>query len=326
MSNILLLGAGFSNTWGGWLSSEVQPYLLGCPAVAADPALKAIVQRHNNFEEALARVQGQYRHTQSAQDRARLDAFQGALAEMFADMDKAYRDTPFEFQNDKEFLVRTFLIRFNAIFTLNQDTLLERHYFNQNVQLGSEGKWYGWQLPGVHPIHDPSRGPFDPRPTMYTPLAPSEFAVRKGDQPCYKLHGSSNWTTDEGGSLLVMGANKATTLAGHPVLKWYFDKFQEYLSQPVRVMTIGYGFRDEHINRALIDAAKQKKLQLFVVDPLGDKAIAQGNRSRGGAIYAREEIEEELEPVLIGYSSRLLRGTFDRDRAEHAKILRFFKK
>jgi hypothetical protein len=188
MSNILLLGAGFSNTWGGWLSSEVQPYLLGCAAVMADPTLKTIVQRHNNFEEALARLQGQYRHTQSAEDRARLDAFQGALAEMFADMDKAYRDTPFEFQNDKEFLVRTFLMRFNAIFTLNQDTLLERHYFNQNVQLGSEGKWYGWQLPGVRPIHDPTRGPFDPRPTMYTPLEPSEFAVRKGDQPCYKLH------------------------------------------------------------------------------------------------------------------------------------------
>ena len=98
----------------------------------------------------------------------------------------------------------------------------------------------------------------------------------------------------------------------------------QVLSQPVKVMTIGYGFRDEHINRALMSAAEQKDLQLFVIDPLGAKTIAQGNRSIGGAIYAREEIEDVLEPVLIGFSARPLSRTFANDRAEHAKIMRFF--
>jgi hypothetical protein len=36
MGQILLLGAGFSRNWGGWLASEAFEYLLGCPQVDED--------------------------------------------------------------------------------------------------------------------------------------------------------------------------------------------------------------------------------------------------------------------------------------------------
>jgi hypothetical protein len=37
-------------------------------------------------------------------------------------------------------MVRTFLMKFDAIFTLNQDLLLELHYLNDNIMLGSPGR------------------------------------------------------------------------------------------------------------------------------------------------------------------------------------------
>jgi len=58
---------------------------------------------------------------------------------MFSHMDKAFVDVPFEFQNnDTEFMARTFLTRFDAIFSLNQDLLLERHYL---ANPGPTGRW-----------------------------------------------------------------------------------------------------------------------------------------------------------------------------------------
>ena len=36
MPHILLLGAGFSRNWGGWLADEAFEYLIGCPQVDDD--------------------------------------------------------------------------------------------------------------------------------------------------------------------------------------------------------------------------------------------------------------------------------------------------
>lgn len=49
---------------------------------------------------------------------------------MFNQMDNAFARTTFEPTNDLQFMIRTFLVRFDAIFTLNQDLLLERHYLD----------------------------------------------------------------------------------------------------------------------------------------------------------------------------------------------------
>jgi len=45
MGHVLLLGAGFSRNWGGWLATEVFEYLLGCPEIANDPNLRALLWR-----------------------------------------------------------------------------------------------------------------------------------------------------------------------------------------------------------------------------------------------------------------------------------------
>ncbi len=150
MNPIILLGAGFSRNWGGWLASEAFEYLLGCPEIARNERLKKLLWKHQHsggFEDALSEVQRDRNRSTYASD---LQAFQAAVTRMFDAMNRGYAArTGMEFQQHQAVMVRTFLARFNAIFTLNQDLLLEQHYLNDNVMLGSNRKWDAWQIPGM---------------------------------------------------------------------------------------------------------------------------------------------------------------------------------
>ena len=97
MNSILLLGAGFSRNWGGWLADEVFDYLLGCEEIVNDAYLKQILWKHKNsggFEHALAQIQLEYRQATGAQSRDRLMRFQKALFQMFTDMQKGFAALP----------------------------------------------------------------------------------------------------------------------------------------------------------------------------------------------------------------------------------------
>jgi hypothetical protein len=86
---------------------------------------------------------------------------------MFKDMDEASSQVNFEFQNNIKDTVFSFLSRFDAIFTLNQDLLLERHYLNSNV--GHSGKWDGWNIPGMKLIRPSAPGLSNPNLGKWEP-------------------------------------------------------------------------------------------------------------------------------------------------------------
>jgi SIR2-like domain len=323
---ILLLGAGFSRNWGGYLSSEVAGHLLTCKEVQTNVAVRNALLRQTNvgsFEAALGELQGQFRRSGSSQDKVTVEDFQNALSKMFEAMDRGYRERLFEFQNNRETLVRTFLTKFDAIFTLNQDYLLERHYLNGNVMLGSEGKWQGWQIPGMVRIHSPNATPFDSAQTKWKPDQ-TRFLVEPRYQPYFKLHGSCNWLTADGDQLMILGSDKTAQIQGQEILRWSFQQFEGYLSKPTRLMTIGYGFRDHHVTKAIANGAERGSVKLFVIDTSGINALDQHNRSLGGAIYAPSEMTEAMKGALIGVSSRQMSETFRDDYVEHAKVMTFF--
>lgn len=327
MKHIALLGAGFSRNWGGLLADDAFGHLIGAPEVQANAAIRtALLRRKDNggFEAALSDIQGAYLHSKGATEKANLDQLQAAIRGMFLDMDRGFAARNFEFQNDIAYLVRTFLIRFDAIYSLNQDGLPELHYLNGNIQLGSSGRWNSWQLPGMRLNPDPLRHPLDKTPIpLWTP-EPSKFLLADKNQPFVKLHGSHNWITNDGEKLLVLGADKAKMIASNAVLRWCFELFDRDLSEPVKLMIIGYGFRDPHINETLLKSARANHLKLFVIDSLGARALDQNNPTRGRSIYVRSELDEILSSTLIGTSNRLLSETFHNDRIEHAKLMRFF--
>jgi hypothetical protein len=169
---------------------------------------------------------------------------------MFDAMDASFRQKQFEFRATvyRECTVALFLTKFDAIFTLNQDYLLERHYLNDNVMLLSNVRWpNGWQIPGMRRVLDPTRMPPDPRPEIWQPDS-SKLRVEPRSQPYFKLHSSSNWIRDDGGKLLVLGSEKIQQVNGQETLRWYMQQFLRYLSEPTKLMIIGYGYRDEYIN------------------------------------------------------------------------------
>jgi hypothetical protein len=208
-----------------------------------------------------------------------------------------------------------FLPKFDAIFTLNQDLLLEFHYnFDHRPS-----RWIGSYYPGIEP-------------EVATPLNAGEVVrterrvgtIKVTDprrQPIYKLHGSVEWV-DGSGSLFVVGGGKEAYIQSKPLLKQYSEIFVEYLRRPeTRLMIIGYGFADEHINRLLVEASQSNpSLGFFHVHPEGRDAVHRG---------ARERVQIYDPPATaslpcIGESRRLLTTTFGGDTLEYDKLMRFF--
>jgi hypothetical protein len=125
----LLAGAGFSRNWGGWLANEAFEYLLGSPEV--DDRLRQMLweanRRGEGFEGALAAAQNAYTSEKSPEAKIILDLLTQAVIGMFLQMQAAFNSVAWpKPREDAPF--QQFLARFDAIFTLNQDTLLETIY------------------------------------------------------------------------------------------------------------------------------------------------------------------------------------------------------
>lgn len=330
MSHYLLLGAGFSRNWGGWLAAEAFEYLLGCPEVARNPQLQALLWRNQpngGFENALAEVQANF--IRSPQEHtANLQDMQGAVGRMFADMNRGFFEhTDFEFQQARERMVGTFLTRFDAIFTLNQDLLLEHYYIDRDVSLQSNRRWGGSELPGMRPV--PNSNAANPNSWAqrgWIPAPIEDFNLDARMQPYFKLHGSSNWHETHGAPMLVMGGNKMREIGASPVLARYHQIFEESLSRAdARLMVIGYGFRDSHINDVIMRAINDRGMRMFVIAPEGGDLARVANPTHAAAIRVGTNLEATFERGLMGASRRPLRDIFGGDTIEFNKVMRFFE-
>jgi hypothetical protein len=285
MKHVLLLGAGFSWNWGGWLASEVNGHLPTSPRLRADYHVLQVLSRTANkgsFEAALAEIQDDYEKSPTPENLAHLQNLQSAITAMFSDMEAGFAGRPdWEFCHTTEFKIARFLSGFDGVFTLNQDLLFERHYRDSDLALTRPRKWFGWRRPGIRSLIDYNQGlQHDVAKTTWTPLSPP-FSIERSYQPYFRLHGSWNWWSANNEQLLVMGGNKAASIEGHPLLKWYHEQFEAYLAEPdSRLMIIGYGFTDPHINKEMVRAsATNSTLSLFLVDPRG-RPNQQGYRCR----------------------------------------------
>jgi hypothetical protein len=309
----LLLGAGFSRNWHGLLASEVFDHLIGAPEVLADPYLRGVLFKHrgDGFEQALTEVQTDYLGD-SAQYGKPLEDIQTAIARVFDRMNRSYEQNPMgiEFQNDKRMLLRTFLVEFDAIFTLNQDVLLEQHYL-QHVLLASDSRrWDGPQVPGMTRVR-PEEQTLGQHWAVgrLTPSSTYEFHARF--QPLIKLHGSSNWREASGGPLMIIGGEKLRAIGSSSILARYFEYFCNSLGgEPSKLCVIGYGFRDNHINDVLLEAVNRQGMKFFLIDPAGAELYRLVNPTDKAPIYCPGPVDQIFEQGLGGVSKRSLAETF----------------
>ena len=138
MPHILLLGAGFSRNWGGWLADEAFEYLLGPEYI--DDGIRSLLWDHERegggFEDALAQLQ------ESATQRSNETMKRN----------KALVKTKFEFHDAPEYSIGRYLRKFDAIFTLNQDLLIEKHYSRGGYLSDSDSRWKRCETPGIERI------------------------------------------------------------------------------------------------------------------------------------------------------------------------------
>lgn len=339
MKYVLLLGAGFSHNWGGWLASEAFEYLLGCPEIQEDQTLKDLMWKHQDtggFEGAIEQVQKENTLAANAETACRLQGLQAAVFRMFVDMNKAFIDLPsheweFRAENyDKKYerRISTFLGKFDAIFSLNQDILIERQYHGDDRAFTHPKFSKGPSLPGMHHHSQSNRlGRSGWAQDTWTPMTAPEqgFAVEPDTQPFFKLHGSSNWRRSSGDDLLIIGGNKLGEIKFNPVLNWYHEMFESYLCTPdTRLMVIGYGFRDMHINE-VIQKGVEAGAKFFVVDPRGSNlAAAIGPQPAGSLQGFITNLEVAFKKGLIGASRRTLRSIFSNNDVEFGKVQSFF--
>jgi hypothetical protein len=322
MPHYLLTGAGFSRNWGGWLVPEVFSYLMSCDEL--DQASRDLLIKHRKtggFENALTQLQTVFDASPTMENSRRLQSLQSALHGMFETMSKNFASREFEFQPDVAYQVAPFLGRFDAIFTTNQDTLLEAHYTGGHI--GQH--WPNIQTPGMKWAPGPDRVFTAMEGRLLNRMPDDQYAVAPNAQPYFKLHGSINWRANgHVGRMIIMGGDKEAQIKRYPVLRKYREEFETRLSQSgARLMVIGYGFNDQHINNA-IGRAVEKGLKVFIVDPYGIDVFDKTDRT-GSIPGPTLRYTELLQSAVIGESTRPLTSTFGADHAEHAAIMRFFK-
>jgi hypothetical protein len=321
MTHILLTGAGFSFNWGGLLARDIFGRLLGSDLL--DNPLRQMLWRNREnsggFEDVLAALQ----LATDADSKRRYDILTSELVGLFNGMGLAFMQREFEFRSppDTRYFLASFLPRFDAMFSLNQDALLEQKY----IPFVMNARWGRAHLPGLkHPAT------FTPTGSVHDHIAvmepnPGDFQISSGVQPYFKLHGSCNWVEGPTGSrILVMGGKKAVTIGQFPILTWYHQVFRNFLNRPgAKLMVIGYSFSDAHINDAIMDAVKGSGLKIFLVDSLGEKILDK--RDPTASIPGpKGELMEVIPPRIIGMSQRPLSSTFDKDVFEHGNLTSFF--
>jgi hypothetical protein len=319
MPHYLLTGAGFSRNWGGWLANEAFEYLIGAPEI--DDYLRNVLWgaklRGEGFEGALSILQAAYTANKYGETKQHLDELTQAVIGMFNAMQTAFNKLDYR---ESELRLQAFLSQFDAIFTLNQDTLLETLYAGP---VRWSERWYGSYLPYMKFIEEPAQPyTFMLREPM---MQDSEFISHENDQPIYKLHGSYNWFAGPRGErLVVMGGNKTASIGTFQVLARYQVEFQAMLSQPdTHLMVIGYGFGDLHINSA-IQTAATRGLRIFIVDTLGVDVIDKRD-ARAQISQPVTDLMQALMPRIIGASRRPLNETLNSDLVENEKVMRFFE-
>jgi len=200
MTFLLLTGAGFSYNWGGPLASDVFSALLADKDLD-EHTRDLLFDSSGAFEKVLADLH----LSTDPDDQRRHEALITAVAGIFYGMNNTFMHVQFEFENPPsvQHSMASFLSRFHAIFTLNQDALLEQHY---NPMIGPPMNWGHLQLPGMRFMQ-----PYQPSGARQDKFAVMEPNPRfgtfgTGAQPYVKLHGSVNWSeSNMGKRILIMG-------------------------------------------------------------------------------------------------------------------------
>lgn len=268
VNHILLTGAGFSKNFGLPLAIEVWGQLFNDKRVKRNECINNAFKYNKNYEEIYDYVRRNAGYE--------MDELYELYNDLFKKMDAtlvSYLLNPS--RNVNLDALRNFFLRFsgkgNGIFTLNHDIFVERLFSNYTLSELETPK-----VPSLRKIYETNNvsdglGEYKKPFNQFLPyeILIWEYLSKNGETDFvnkikyFKLHGSCNWRA-KNKNIFLIGRNKESLIKDYPILKEYFDFFNEMCKNSnTKVCCIGYGFNDRHINEVIANS----NLKISVISP-----------------------------------------------------------
>lgn len=271
--NILLTGAGFTKNFGGYLANEMWSEIFNNKKIQAKPRIKELMGDDFDYESIY------YSIMENSYTNDEKEAINESVKDAYEDIDKILREynslgNPFPTKLDNLMeLIWRFAEKDNKsfIFTLNQDLFFERQYYARRVNgvklfipgIKNNSNWFTSTYRNELAISD-----YCQLPNEEGLNCNKRDILSDGNICIIKLHGSHNWKSFDGSLKMVIGRGKTEQIQKEPLLNYYFEIFKEVLfKKSRRLLIIGYGFGDDHINSIIAKAVKVYGLKIFVISP-----------------------------------------------------------
>lgn len=277
--NILLTGAGFTKNFGGLLASEMWAEIFNHEKIQSQMKIKELMSDDFDYESIYYSImEGSYTGDEK-------EAMDDAVKSAYEYIDSILRQLIISHPNPLElYVVNDLISKFSEtgsynvypetniksfIFTLNQDLFFERLYHNHHDAkisipgIKTNSNWF------TSHFNEPlNREDYCPLPNEEE-LSRNTDVLSNGNFFLIKLHGSYNWISFDGTQKMVIGRGKTDQIQKEPLLKYYFEIFENVLSQNKRrLLIIGYGFSDKHINRIISKAIRDYGLKIYIMSPI----------------------------------------------------------
>lgn len=315
--NMLLTGAGFSKSFGGYLGAEMWAVIYNQPEIIETAVLRSAMRDSLtlNYEEIYSLVTDTSNNFSEDQKRK----FSLAIRRAYWQMQREINSLGQRSLVPVSGLFREVIARFNdsekgptLFFTLNQDLMAERFGGDyMRIPFLHCENWFNRQLQDVpldYSIRLPTQQDIDTNQNSFT-----------GTMFYLKLHGSFGWVSSDGSDRIVIGTTKAGIIQQEPLLKWQFGVFETALQRPANLLVIGYSFSDEHINRAIVDGL-HKGLQLFVISVMSPLDFRNKLAGKNPAPHGRE-LWEGLSGYYPESIAKLFYDSSDPQRPMFAHLL-----
>ncbi len=321
-NSVLFTGAGFTKNFGGFLAREMWSKIFNDLRLDELPRIKELLRNNFDFETIYSEVINSQNYTGKQKQE-----FQDVIKKAYADMDKML--SQYVFTGSDPYGVNTYGVNkllgsftgssgeTGLHFTLNQDLFMERQTKRQPLGLATlKYKDYLDQI---------QTGKIETERTVQLPDRAFLEDFKKnnlnstGDLLYIKLHGSFGWGSVHGGDQMVLGTNKYEDIVKEPLLAWYFELLEKALYRSgVTMLVIGYGFKDEHINKILAKAINEHGLQLYIISPEDPESFKNriiGKPSTEGVLWSPNEQGETIWKGIVGYFPYLLREIYPADQS-----------
>lgn len=317
--HVLLVGAGFTKNFGGILAEQMWVEIFNHEKLRNQPRIKRLMLKYLDYETVYYSVlnnltdkEGLYSPTEFniEEKKAIIEATETAYERIDSKLRTYHDEPPFRFTNFNRLLYEFGRTKKNSfIFSLNQDLLIERFY--QNPEPSNPNKESKLSIPGIKNSPEWFMNTFiymeknlrvGRQGSPYCKLKDCEYCQLPTQEEfeqekntllhgenyfLIKLHGSYNWKDSSSGlKAMVIGRGKLKRINEEPLLKEYFLLFKKVLSQKQRrLLVIGYGFGDEHINKVISNAVEINELKIYILSPESPRKFKEN-------LYERCKTEE----------------------------------